>query len=203
MTRSLKIKVCGITTKEQASELINMGTDYVGMIYHKQSPRHVETPFTSNERCILVSVNQSNDALVTLAQKFKVKQLQLHGEETVEQCKYLQTEGYSIIKAFSVDDNFDFEQCANYTNVASYFLFDTKGKSKGGNGSKFNWSKLNEYQMNKPFFLSGGIDSTDASEISRLTHPMLAGIDLNSKFEKSPGIKDIEKLKDFINNLRQ
>jgi phosphoribosylanthranilate isomerase len=203
MKRNLKIKVCGITTKEQAAELIDMGTDYVGMIYHKHSPRHVDTPFTNNECCVLVSVNQSSDALMTLAQKFKVKQLQLHGEETVEQCKHLQTEGYSIIKAFSVDDDFDFEQCTKYTNVASYFLFDTKGKSKGGNGTKFNWSKLNEYRLDKPFFLSGGIDSKDASAIQELTHPMLIGIDLNSKFEKSPGIKDIDKLKDFINNLRQ
>lgn len=204
MDNKLLIKVCGITTKEQALALKSLKVDLIGMIHHSTSPRHLENNYTDNlDNNILVTVNQNEASLKALALKFNTKRLQLHGNETPDLCNTLQSDGLEIFKAFSIHDNFNFEECNPYVNATDYFLFDTKGTYKGGNGTKFNWQKLDKYQLDKPFFLSGGIDIEDVEMIKKITHPMLAGIDINSQFETSPGIKDLNKVTAFINQLRQ
>ena len=113
----------------------------------------------------------------------------------------LKNQGLKIIKAFSVDENFDFAQTQPFEGAAHYFLFDTKTAQHGGSGQKFNWKLLDKYEGHTPFLLSGGIGAGDAEEILKINHPKLTGVDLNSGFEDAPGMKNIEKLKSFINQI--
>ena len=203
MSNKLKIKVCGITSNVQAKELVEMKVDFFGQIHHIKSPRHNSIPILNHaNRSVLVTVNENETSLEKLASKFNTKHLQLHGTESSELCKSLQMKNYIIIKAFSIDQNFDFSLCSKYLNSTDYFLFDTKGEKSGGNGIKFNWQKLKEYKLSKPFFLSGGIGLEDHSEINNIVHPQFIGIDINSQFETSPGIKDFQKIKEFIHLIR-
>ena len=204
MSNNLKIKVCGITSKTQASQLTQMNVDLIGMIYHTASPRHIEYPVIEDSKhSTMVTVNQSETSLINLSKIFKVSTLQLHGEESPELCLSLERKGFKVIKAFSIDEDFDFSICSPYIHPTSCFLFDTKGPKEGGNGKKFNWNKLEDYNAKHPFYLSGGIDLDDAPMISKLNHPMLIGVDINSNFETSPGIKDMQKIKSFIQLIKQ
>lgn len=109
-----------------------------------------------------------------------------------------------IIKVFSVDNTFDFSKTKKYESVCDYFLFDTKGKERGGNGIAFNWELLNKYHGKKLFFLSGGIGPEDGtSEIKKINHPKLYGVDINSRFESEPGLKDVEAVEKFVNEIRK
>ena len=128
--------------------------------------------------------------------------IQFHGNEDVGFCQ--QASGnFKIIKAFRVDEKFDFEQTKHYEDFCKYFLFDTNTKSYGGSGKKFNWDILHKYNGNIPFILSGGIQPEDYQIIKEVNHPGFAGIDLNSGFELSPGIKDIKKLKPFLQTMSE
>ena len=114
----------------------------------------------------------------------------------------LKRQGLKIIKAFNVNENFDFETTLPYEKVADYFLFDTKTPLHGGSGQKFDWRLLDKYTGHIPFLLSGGIGPDDAEEILKINHPKLTGIDVNSGFEDEPGVKNIEKLKNFIDQIK-
>jgi phosphoribosylanthranilate isomerase len=202
MANPLKIKVCGITSQSQSEQLLALGVDYIGMIHHSKSPRHIKAPSTL-QNGVLVSVDQSLESILQLAEKFQTKVIQLHGSETPDYCNILKNKGFEIIKSFSINDDFNFEECYRYCDSTKHFLLDTKGKKRGGNGIKFNWNKLNEYQVNKPFFLSGGISPNDTDHINNLNHTQLIGIDINSQFEISPGVKDLHQISSFIKQLRQ
>jgi len=140
-------------------------------------------------------------------QKYDLQAIQLHGHESVEFCQDLKNKidnTIEIIKVFSVDDSFDFETLKPFETVCNYFLFDTKGKLPGGNGTTFDWKALENYPSSKPFFLSGGIGIEEieaVKEITKTNLPLYA-IDVNSKFEIEPGLKNIEKLDSFKNNLK-
>ena len=131
--------------------------------------------------------------------------IQLHGNESPEQISHLLslTSHLSIIKAFNIATAEDLKSTASYTGLADYFLFDTKGPSVGGNGEKFDWSVLDSYEGETPFLLSGGIGPDDAARVSSFRHPKCVGIDLNSKFESAPALKDVTTLSRFLNEINK
>ena len=150
-----------------------------------------------------VFVNTSFEELVETAAFFRLDYLQLHGNETPEDCHALQKRGYSLIKAFQIATACDLEQTTNYEGRVDYFLFDTKCNSYGGSGKQFDWSVLEAYRGKTPFLLSGGIRPESAGAIRSFRHPRLAGIDLNSGFETAPALKDAAAVHTFINQLKQ
>lgn len=194
------IKVCGITEQDQLDQ-ISKFVDMTGMIFYPKSPRFLANYIEGNAiNRVGVFVNETEEAIHKIADEHKLDVIQLHGSESPEFCAALKTD-FKVIKAFGIGESFDFEALSDYSNV-DYFLFDTQTKDHGGSGRQFNWQLLDNYTLDTPFLLSGGIGPEHISEIMDISHPQFAGIDLNSKFEIQPGIKDIQKLKDFTNELR-
>ena len=191
---------------ENIREVEALGIDLMGFIFWPKSSRYVsERPayLPTNCKRVGVFVDEDIETLKRIADDYALDFIQLHGHESADYCAQLK--GLKQIKAFNIATTEDFKQTEPYTGIVDYFLFDTKGKSVGGNGEKFDWSVLSAYDGNTPFLLSGGIGPDDAevltSHFSPLTSKKCAGIDLNSRFEQAPGLKDINKLKDFLNAL--
>ena len=210
MVGKLHIKVCGMKSSLNREELDQLPVDYYGFIFYPMSPRYVYHN-TENEMNRLFSTGRKRagifvDALpgdvISIANKWDLTHVQLHGNESSETCRIIRGSGLKVIRSFSVDTEFDFEVCRNFAEHSDLFLFDTKGKLPGGTGEKFNWEILENYRLEVPFFLSGGISPGDGPAIAAFSHPMFYGIDLNSGFEDAPGIKNTEKLKSFLKNLR-
>ena len=210
----MKIKVCGMRDPENIKAVTALQPDYIGFIFYGKTPRFVgdidvnvlnEIPLGINK--VAVFVNETVENIRSVIDKYDFDFIQLHGNETPAFCKSLKDDAI-VIKAFGIDKKFDFEQLSRYKNKADMFLFDTKTDIHGGSGQTFNWRLLNQYKLNLPFFLSGGISPDNLDEIKNIHHPQFYGVDLNSKFEVSPGLKDIEKLKtafslkQSINELR-
>ncbi len=210
--KGLHIKVCGITQVEQYKQLELLKVDYVGFIFYPLSKRFVGEAklnkaellrMKSKAAITAVFVNPTteeiNNAVALLP---NINTIQLHGNEETMLCMYLQKK-FTVIKAFSVDENFAIKkETDKYKNCCDYFLFDTKVNEYGGSGLKFDWSIFKNQIIAKPFFLSGGISEDDVKEIKKFSHPKFYGIDLNSKFEILPGIKDMNKIEKFINKLK-
>jgi len=202
----VKIKVCGLKESNNIKQVIGLNVDFVGFIFYDKSARHVkltnELIDTINNlkiKKIGVFVDENLNEVIRIKTLLSLDYIQLHGNESVAYCKHLLAHS-KIIKVFKVDDDFDFSVCEPFQFV-DYFLFETKGKLKGGNGIKFNWQKLENYKLKTPFFLSGGIRAKDVNELLMLNHPKLAVVDVNSGFEIQAGIKNIEQLKKFKNEL--
>ncbi|WP_029905237.1 phosphoribosylanthranilate isomerase [Prevotella sp. 10(H)] len=203
----MKIKVCGMKNPDNIKELAKLPIDFMGMIFYEKSPRFANE-LTFDDVNILppyiekvgVFVNAGKDYIMEKVNKYNLDLVQLHGSESVELCKEL-NETIPVIKAFNVADASDFEQTKSYEEVCSYFLFDTKTPQHGGSGQKFDWQILDSYTGNRYFFLSGGISSEDIDDIKKIQHPKFYGIDLNSRFETEPGLKDIKRLQQFIKTL--
>lgn len=194
------IKVCGLTDEQQLNEISDFA-DLTGMIFYPKSPRYLSTPLEGNDgNRVGVFVNETESHIREIAELHALDTIQLHGSESPNLCESLSRD-FKIIKAFGIDDRFDFEILKAYFNI-SLFLFDTQTKEFGGSGRKFNWELLTKYELDVPFLLSGGIGPEHISDITTIDHPQFAGVDLNSKFEKHPGYKDIQKLKDFTHELR-
>jgi len=184
-----------------------LDVDLLGYIFYAPSKRFVgETPdtglFQSEKPKAAVFVNENAFEMLGLAKNFGFEYIQLHGKENPKTCSMLKNQGLKIIKAFRIDEDFNFGKTQNYKHVVDYFLFDTKTKHYGGSGKKFNWEILKKYKGETPFFLSGGIGPNDAKSIKKIDHPKLSGIDINSGFEDEPGLKNIEKLEKFITELK-
>lgn len=182
--------------------------DYLGFIFHPRSPRYAAgldpatIPLASHRVGVFVNARQSD--ILTRAQEFSLGSIQLHGQESPQVCRSLKQKGYRIIKAFPVEKESDLLQTAAYDDgCCDYFLFDTKTSQHGGSGKRFDWSILDAYRGGTPFWLSGGISPLDANEILALKHPKLSGVDLNSRFEIEPGLKNTDLLERFIKNIRQ
>jgi phosphoribosylanthranilate isomerase len=191
---------------ENIREVEALGIDLMGFIFWPKSSRYVsERPayLPTNCKRVGVFVDEDIETVKRIADDYALDYIQLHGHELADYCAQLR--GFKLIKAFNIATTEDFKQTEPYTGIVDYFLFDTKGKSVGGNGEKFDWSVLSAYDDNTPFLLSGGIGPDDAevltSHFSPLTSKKCVGIDLNSRFEIAPGLKDINKLKDFLNAL--
>ena len=197
------VKVCGMRDAENIRQLEALGIDWMGMIFWPKSKRYVSTPpayLPQHVRKVGVFVDASLDAIRQHVEDYQLDIVQLHGQESPETLKTLKP--LTLIKAFNIATPEDLQKTVAYEGMADYFLFDTKGKSVGGNGEKFDWSVLDSYQGETPFLLSGGIGSEDAQDIKSFHHPKCIGIDLNSRFETEPGLKDITKLKQFIEEIR-
>ncbi len=197
------VKVCGMRDAENIRQLEALGIDWMGMIFWPKSKRYVSTPpayLPQHVRKVGVFVDASLDAIRQYVEDYQLDIIQLHGQESPETLKALKP--LKLIKAFNIATPEDLQKTVAYEGMADYFLFDTKGKSVGGNGEKFDWSVLDSYQGETPFLLSGGIGSEDAQDIKSFHHPKCIGIDLNSRFETEPGLKDITKLKQFLEAIR-
>lgn len=184
--------------------------DYMGFIFYERSKRNFEGIIPELPKGIKktgVFVNEILEIVVSLVEEYKLEAIQLHGDESVEYVQELKSHispKIEIIKVFGIKDNFDFSALEPYENVVDYFLFDTNGKERGGNGVKFDWSVLKNYRSKKPFFLSGGIGLDDIEEIKKIKHSELPVyvIDVNSRFENKPGLKEVKKLKTFKKALK-
>ena len=201
----MQIKVCGMRDKENISGLMTLKPDYIGFIFYDKSKRFVadfpQIEIPSSVKKVGVFVNETIDEIIEIVKKYKLDFVQLHGDETPDYCEKLALQNIKIIKAFSVDGNFDFSAIKPFEKHVALFLFDTKGKNYGGNGVKFNWDLLQNYKGKTPFLLSGGITKNDAEEINKIKHPAFFGIDINSGFELEPGLKNINEIKEFKNKL--
>ncbi len=208
MTKELKIKVCGMKFTQNREQVEALDVDMLGYIFYAPSKRFVgEAPesglFNSEKPKVGVFVNENAFEILGLTKNFGFEYVQLHGKENPKTCGMLKKQGLKIIKTFSIDEEFKFFATNAYHGVVDYFLFDTKTKQHGGSGEKFNWQILNDYNGETPFFLGGGIGPEDVKSIIEISHPKLAGVDLNSVFEDEPGLKNIEKLKNFITELKK
>jgi phosphoribosylanthranilate isomerase len=203
----MKIKICGLKFESNILSLSKLEPDYMGFIFWEKSKRLVtgSTPNLSQTKIKKtgVFVNANFEKIKDKVHAHKLEVVQLHGLESPEFCKKIKNLGIEIIKAFSIDEKFNFNILEKYELCSDYFLFDTKGKSPGGNGISFNWDILRNYKYKKKFFLSGGIgvESIDAiKKIKKLKLPLFC-IDINSRFELNPGKKNIELIKSFKKNL--
>ena len=198
------VKVCGLKDQENLNSIAEQNPDFIGMIFYYPSKRNVTSTLSYNGtiKKVGVFVNSSIQIIESKIQEFGLDYIQLHGNETPKFCEELYLKGYQIIKAFSVNADFNFEDLKPYIGFCKYFLFDTKAELPGGNGIKFNWEILNHYKEQVPFLLSGGIQNRDIENILNLNFPYLIGIDINSKYEIEPGIKNIELVNKTINKIK-
>ena len=198
------IKVCGMREADNIREVETLGIDMMGFIFWPKSSRFVnQRPNYLPKRVkrVGVFVDEDPEQVKGLAADYGLDYIQLHGHESPEYI--FQLGGLHIIKAFNISTAEDLLQTQPYEGLVDYFLFDAKGKSVGGNGEKFSWDVLSAYNGSTPFLLSGGIGPDDATNVKAFHHPKCIGIDLNSRFELSPGLKDVAKLKEFMFNLNK
>jgi phosphoribosylanthranilate isomerase len=183
--------------------------DYLGFIFYPKSPRYaasvdktVLAALPSIIKKVGVFVNESVEQMRQTALEYGLDALQLHGGETPLQCLQLREEGFIVFKAFSIAEESDFEILEDYAGCCDYFLFDTKTPQHGGSGQKFDWNLLDRYQGSTPFFLSGGIDLDDVEAIRDIKHPQFVAVDINSRFELEPALKDVSKLEQFFDKIK-
>ncbi len=200
---ALQIKVCGMQVSTNISELVKLPIDYIGFIFYDQSPRFIRkippVDIPKYIKKVGVFVNESIDGIQKKIDEEGLQVIQLHGTESPETCKKVQNMGPSVIKAFGIHEEFDWEQLTKYSPYVDYFLFDTGSKQHGGTGISFNWNILKGYELSIPYFLSGGLSSDNIISASRIDDKRLIGLDLNSKFEIKPGLKNIEELQKALN----
>ncbi|WP_338378777.1 phosphoribosylanthranilate isomerase [uncultured Flavobacterium sp.] len=207
--KNIRLKICGMKYSENIQEIAALKPDYLGFIFWDKSSRKFELKelpkLDSNIKKVGVFVDPSLEEIQNKIKTFQLDVIQLHGKESVDYCANLKNEKVEIIKAFSINNDFDFNQLKAYENVVDFFLFDTKGKLPGGNGTTFDWQVLENYNLQKPFFLSGGIGLTEINKIQEFVDSELSkycyAIDVNSRFETEPGLKnkiDLEKFKKLL-----
>lgn len=200
------IKVCGMRDAANIKELEQLDIDWMGFIFYPGSPRYVGRSLSyipSKVQKIGVFVDQDPQIVRERAAQNRLDAIQLHGSEPPWYCINLHEEGYKVIKSFGIDEDgfIPLAQLDAYEGKCDYFLFDRKTKLHGGSGRKFIWSRLAKYQGDTPFLLSGGISPEDVEEIKSFVHPRFAGIDINSRFEIEPALKNIEMIREFIKRL--
>ncbi len=206
----MEVKVCGMRDLDNIQQLVSqVKPDWMGLIFYPKSPR-----FVSDEKAIELAgisvkkvgvfVNESEAEILRKVSDFKLSAIQLHGNESVEIVKKLSEKtDCELWKVISVGAEIDWEEFRGYLPFVNKFLFDTATAAHGGSGKRFNWEVLKTYPFNKSFLLSGGLDEDSGSEVLALRRqiPQLQGVDLNSKFEDDPGLKNIEKLVRFVEKL--
>jgi len=205
----MKIKICGMKYPNNIKVIQIYEPDFIGFIFYKNSPRYViDTTLSAavnlnkNIKKVGVFVNNPIEEVIKIVNEYELNYVQLHGDESVDYAKKLFAENINIIKAFRINDYFDWNDLNIYIPFVSYFLFDTATENYGGSGLKFNWEQLKNYKGETPFFLSGGISIADIQEIKKLNIPQLYALDINSKFEKEPGLKDATLINKMINKVR-
>jgi len=212
------IKVCGMRDVENIRALEKLDIDWIGFIFYADSPRYVpdgDEWSDAIQSCTKVKVgvfvNEQPEEILRKITKYGLNYAQLHGDETPDFCRRLRDAGCAVIKAFSVSSENKtkginplvmLRQTAAYEPFVNYFLFDTKSSKYGGTGKRFNWSVLEAYRGNVPFLLSGGIGLEHVRDLRTFAHPLFAGIDLNSRFELSPAMKDVVKVERFVSQFK-
>lgn len=209
----MRVKVCGMTQIEQVEQLPGLGATFAGFIFYPKSPRYVFRHLTTtdlrkqnNINKVGVFVNASVEETLLMVDECRLHMVQLHGDETPRQCERI-ADYVSVVKAFRISETDNIEWMIRpYMDVCDMFMFDTMGAGYGGTGKKFNWSMLQDITVGKPFFLSGGIEPGDETNLVEFSQQpvgkALFAIDINSKFELSPGVKDMDKVKQFIESVR-
>ncbi|MBI1228046.1 MAG: phosphoribosylanthranilate isomerase [Bacteroidetes bacterium] len=210
----MQLKICGLKHPANVHQLLTLEPEYIGFIFYKKSPRYVgkvadlswirELPGPTKK--VGVFVNEEVEVIINTTEALCLQVIQLHGDESPEVCKALKMSGLEVWKAFGVNEDFDFKKTAAYSSCCDTFLFDTKGKNRGGNGETFDWGLLEKYEGETPFILSGGIGISDVEAVRKLSKSsrlgkFLAAIDINSRFELEPGLKDFELIKTFKHEL--
>lgn len=188
---------------QNITDIAALNPDYLGFIFYEKSKRYVGEDFDEAAtyhlpkgiKKIGVFVNASMEYVLSKVKRYGLDLVQLHGEESPEFCRDLQMKNITIIKVFAVGQTFDFSILEPYKPYCDYFLFDTKGKEKGGNGITFNWDVLKDYDNEKPFFLSGGLNLENIGKVKELGDLNILAIDVNSGFETEPGLKDVESIR--------
>jgi phosphoribosylanthranilate isomerase len=200
MMERIKLKVCGMKEDDNIRAVGDIRPDYMGFIFYPQSPRFIGGdfqfvfPLSPQIKKVGVFVNELSEEMLWQLKRLSLDYLQLHGDESVAQCEELKKNGAKLIKAFSIDEDFDFSVTRPYQPSIDYFLFDTKGKYYGGNARTFDWNILNKYDQKVPFFLSGGISPYNAADVLKLEGMNIHALDVNSGVEINPGLKDIIKV---------
>lgn len=208
-----KLKVCGLTKIDQIEELVSLKTDFLGFIFYKKSPRYVLNALTLDEIKSIhhqgkvgVFVNENIDRITEISQRAELNLIQLHGDETddfITELRHKLDDKVGIIKVIRIghQDSDELQKTINHqSSIINYFLFDTDSRLFGGTGKSFDWQILNEIEINKPYFLSGGISEENIENVKLLKQKPFA-LDINSKFEIEPGNKDIGKIVNFKNAL--
>lgn len=215
----MKLKVCGMKYQDNIEQVAALLPDYLGFIFYEKSSRYFDSQhipsLPESIKKTGVFVNAELEFVAEKILQHNLQAVQLHGEESATFCSNLKhlfeqkrptpQKTLEIIKVFSIKEQFNFNVLQPYNNVCDYFLFDTKGKLPGGNGYTFNWDVLNEYPSTKPFFLSGGIGIDEVEKINTFMQSKASkycyALDINSKFEIKPGLKNIELLKTFKDSV--
>ena len=210
----MNIKVCGITQFKQLQQLEALNIDYAGLIFYKDSPLYMGGKITGKQikdadfdiKKVGVFVNPGYSELLDAIDEYGLDIVQLHGNETPEMCEELSGE-VEVIKAFRIvgDESINIDEMVMpYDAACDFYLFDTAGlkESFGGTGQQFDWSILKKAKIEKPFFLSGGIGPGDAQKVKTFKHPDFFAIDVNSKFEMAPGIKDMAAILKFLQGFK-
>lgn len=204
-----KLKICGMKYPENLQAIAALQPDFLGFIFYPRSKRYMAGTLSPElvrnlpsaiER-VGVFVNAEAAYILEQAAAYQLQVLQLHGDESPELCRLLKGKGYTLVKAFGVDENFDFSTLQLYETVVDYYLFDTRGPGYGGHGRTFDWQLLRRYDRHKPFFLSGGIGLEEAGGLKEMSDFPVVAIDVNSRFEDEPGRKNIEQLKELKKTL--
>ena len=209
----MNIKVCGVIQFKQLQELDEMGIEFVGLNFYKQSTRYVADKISGEDvregdfdiRKVGVFVNENIKKVMKITEDYGLDIVQLHGDETPEYCKRL-SEEVEVIKTFRIGnetENVD-QLIKKYDDACDYYLFDSNGQREGfgGSGIQFDWNLLADCPIEKPFFLAGGIGLQDVVKVKTFDHPDLFAVDINSKFEISPGVKDLDLVKMFAHVLK-
>ena len=208
----MNTKVCGITQLKQLQQLDGLDIDFAGLIFYKDSPRYVGDKIAKEDlknsdfdlKKVGVFVNADYDEIMQVVEDYGLDVVQLHGDESPELCEEL-SEDVEVIKAFKVKDSkvsID-ELVADYDEVCDYYLFDTASSEvEGGTGKQFDWKILSKAKIEKPFFLSGGIGVDDVKKVKAFKHPDYYAVDINSKVEKEPGVKDMGLVLQFRQGLK-
>jgi phosphoribosylanthranilate isomerase len=209
LKHQIKLKVCGMRDAKNILEVAALSPDFMGFIFYPKSPRYVgesfQVPaeFPTNIIRVGVFVNESTEVILAQCERHKLGFLQLHGEESVQQCLELKNRNLKIIKVLSVDDTTSFEITKFYSEAVDFFLFDTKGKYYGGNAKTFRWQRLEQYDQSIPFFLSGGLSPENVDEIRLLEQMNLYALDINSGVESSPAMKNTDKIRSIQESLNR
>ncbi|MCD8261461.1 MAG: phosphoribosylanthranilate isomerase [Bacteroides sp.] len=199
------IKVCGMCQAGNIREVEALGIDMMGFIFYPKSPRYnTEIPdyLPQQVKRVGVFVNETEKTILERVAEYQLDYVQLHGKESPEYCLLLKEKGIRLLKAFSIETPDDLSGISAYEGICDYYVFDTKTPGYGGSGQQFDWNILTSYQGNTPFLLSGGIHPESSEEIKSFQHPLLAGYDLNSRFEISPALKDLSLIARFLNSVK-
>ena len=204
------IKICGLKQPENIARIADLKPAMMGFIFYPRSPRYAGGLDPRHVRALPAQIRRAGvfvdakaEEILDTVRRYGLDTVQLHGEETPAFCERIRREGLTVIKAVGIAVSDDIRKTDEYHGACDLLLFDTKSPARGGTGRRFDWTLLENYRETTPFLLSGGIGAEHAEDLTAFSHPQCAGLDLNSRFETEPGVKDAEALRDFIRSVQK